>query len=140
MRISLNLVIKRVVPILFVVSLLSSCYYDNQDELHPVIQTQTCDTTGTITYANDILPILTSYCSLNESSCHSGASSYPMNTYNGVHAQATGGHGTCTGYLVLSLKHECVEPAFFMPQGGGSLNPCLINKIAAWVNRGALNN
>ena len=51
---------------------LSSCYYDNFEELNPkdTTNTPTCDTVGLITYTKHILPIMNNYCS----SCHNATS------------------------------------------------------------------
>jgi len=141
MRLLSNSVIKTIIPTLFVISFLSSCYYDNLDELHPSITTEVCDTTGTISYSADVKPILDANCGTNNS-CHNSSSSFPLDSYAGVQLQATSGHGCGgTGVLVPAIKHDpCLSPIDFMPSGGGSLNQCNIEKIQAWVNRGTLNN
>jgi hypothetical protein len=130
------------VLLLFVIPLFSSCYYDNLEELHPNLSSANCDTTGTISYASDIVPILNAYCSLNNSSCHNSSASYPLNTYANVHTEAFATNGSCSRMLVLTIKHDpCLNPSIqFMPQGGGMLDNCSIQKIEAWVNRGAPNN
>jgi hypothetical protein len=46
---------------------LSSCYYDNEEELYPAVIT--CDTIS-VSYSSSVAPILTSSCN----GCHSSAS------------------------------------------------------------------
>ncbi len=134
MILSFNLLIKKVVLPLFVISLLSSCYYDNLDELHPSAGLEPCDTTGTISYATDIVPILNANCGTNNS-CHNGAAPFPLDTYSGVIDQVNSDN------LILAITHDpSFTAAQWMPSGGGFINTCSINKIRAWINRGALEN
>jgi hypothetical protein len=131
--------LKKLIPLLIVIPLFSSCYYDNQEVLHP--SGTTCDTAGiAISYATDIVPILSASCSINNSSCHNSSTSFRLDTYTGVHDQAVAISSSCSGLLVLAIKHQCVAPVDFMPQGGTMLDNCNIMKIEAWVNRGTPNN
>ena len=54
--------------ILFSVSL-SSCYYDTEEELYPDSGSSTCDTIS-VSYATDIVPIVSAKCSTP--GCHAG--------------------------------------------------------------------
>jgi hypothetical protein len=114
--------------ILFVIPFFNSCYYDNLEEIHPNANINCVDTTGTISYTNDIVPILTGSCGLTNSSCHNGSTQFPMDTYTGVAAQAANGN------LVKAVIHDPTVSA--MPKDGGMLNTCYIKEIQAWVNRG----
>ncbi|HEU4717159.1 MAG TPA: hypothetical protein VFU15_04980, partial [Bacteroidia bacterium] len=61
---------KLIFPLAFVALLLGSCYYDNYDELYPGASLFTpCDTSGTISYSQQIRNTLDNYCI----SCHSGS-------------------------------------------------------------------
>jgi hypothetical protein len=135
MRLSTNLIIKRIIPFLFVTSFLSSCYYDNQDELHPVINLPTCDTTGTISYTGDIVPLLNTYCGTTNSSCHTAnhsSSSIALTDYQSVQLQVD------NGKLLGSIQHQ---PGYVpMPFQTAALNSCDRQKIEAWVHKGSLNN
>lgn len=112
----------------------SSCYYDNLEELHPVLTNLNCDTVGTVSYATDIVPILSSNCGINNT-CHNNTSFYRLDTYSGVHDRAS------SGLLVKAIKHDpSLAAVDFMPSGGGVLDSCSIKKIEAWVNRGISNN
>ena len=64
---------------LFCMAFLPSCYYDNNEELHPELLLATnCDTSGiTISYANDIVPILKGSCGTTNS-CHQNGTNEPL--------------------------------------------------------------
>jgi hypothetical protein len=133
MKRSVTYFLKKLFPLLFIALFFNSCYYDNLEEIHPFLPTANCDTTGTISYSTDLVPILVSYCSLNSPTCHNAATSYPMDTYDGVAVFAQ------SGVLVQSIKHDPAivgGPINYMPSGGGKLDRCSIMKIEAWVNRG----
>lgn len=129
----------RIIFFLFIASLFSACYYDNVQELNPTAGLfQKCDTTGTISYSNDIVPILNTNCGTTNS-CHgvSNTSGYNLSGYDGLSDQAMNGN------LVHSITHDpALTPAQWMPNncGGCFLNTCSIDKITAWVNRGFPNN
>lgn len=111
---------------------LSACYYDHEAILYGASSNQPCtDTTGTISYAQKVVPILQANCY----SCHSG--SFPsgnqlMGTYAADKAMAQSGklHGTisyATGY----------SP---MPKNATKLSNCQIALIKKWIDQGMLNN
>lgn len=131
--------IKKYFFVLLIASLLTACYYDNVQELHPASGLLlNCDTAGTISYNNDIVPILRSNCGTNNS-CHSSnnTSGFNLSNYNGLSEQAM------VGNLVLAITHDpSLNSAKWMPNncGGCFINKCSINKIIAWVNRGFPNN
>ncbi|SFO59771.1 Cytochrome C oxidase, cbb3-type, subunit III [Chitinophaga sp. YR627] len=90
----------------------------------------TCDTVN-MKYATDVLPILQSSCY----SCHGNGNvsgGVSLGSYASVKTQADNGN------LVGVITHAAGYPA--MPQGGAKLSDCNINKIKAWIARGALNN
>ncbi|MEZ4956041.1 MAG: hypothetical protein R2825_20955 [Saprospiraceae bacterium] len=127
-------------PFIFVFSALAfltqGCYYDNVAELHPetVLNVTPCDTTATISFTNDIEPILKSSCGINNS-CHgsSNTSNISLNTYTGVNAQANNGR------LLSSVNWD--GDASFMPKNStAKLNDCSLTKIRLWVESGAPNN
>ena len=89
-----------------------------------------CDTVN-MKYATDVLPILQSSCY----SCHGNGNvsgGVSLGSYASVKTQADNGN------LVGVITHAAGYPA--MPQGGAKLSDCNINKIKAWIARGALNN
>jgi len=53
------------------------CYYDNEEELYPGSGSLACDTTG-VTYAADIMPIVSTKCAL--SGCHASGGLGPLMT------------------------------------------------------------
>lgn len=89
-----------------------------------------CDTTN-ISYANDIVPILTNSCV----GCHSTgnpSTSVSLDNFNGVQAVAL------SGQLYGSLSWQSGYSP--MPKNGNQLANCEIEKIKAWIDAGALNN
>ena len=109
--------------------LLTSCYYDREDELYP--QNGNCDTTG-VTFSSTVVPLLQSNTCL---SCHSGPSpsgSISLESYNSVRTVAL------NGKLFGVISHSAgFSP---MPQGGTKMSTCSINRIKAWIDAGAPNN
>ena len=113
--------------------LLSSCYYDNLDELKPetALTVSPCDTTSAISYTNHIVPLLQASCTAG---CHNGfGGMHNMKSYAAVNADAL------SGSLLGSVKW--LAPFQQMPQGAPSkISACDIAKIRLWVAQGALNN
>jgi hypothetical protein len=111
--------------------LAGGCYYDNLEELHPelVLNNQTCDTTVTISFKNDIQPILQNSCGSNNS-CHQIGGTggiVELQDYAGVKAIAA------NGKLISSIIWD--GNASQMPSGSSSkISDCYIGKIQKWVN------
>jgi uncharacterized membrane protein len=90
-----------------------------------------CDTTTAVSFASFVKPIMENRCQ----GCHSGT--------------LPSGNLSLTTYA--QIKASAITPAFmgsmrraagfsFMPKGGTSLTACELNKLEAWIKRGALNN
>ena len=112
--------------IVAVVLLLNSCYRDSEEGLYRFAPAS-CDTTN-VTYSAVIIPILSANCL----SCHTGAGAsggVQLDTYAGIKIVAD------NGTLVNSVTYVSKG----MPSSG-KMDNCSVNKIVAWVNRGALNN
>jgi hypothetical protein len=113
--------------ILGIVCFASSCNYQNEEELFP---STTCDTEA-MSLASDITPILTNYGCL---SCHSTVSnqgSVALENYDDLKKWVD------NGILLKSMQHD---GALAMPQNQAKMNACDIEKVAAWITDGALNN
>jgi mono/diheme cytochrome c family protein len=108
---------------------LSSCFYDKADLIYP--QQTTCDT-ATITYSGTVAPILTANCN----GCHGGAAAagagIKLDTYASLSTWVTNGR------LLNSMLHN--GQASPMPKGGSKLDACTLNKVSAWITKGAANN
>lgn len=112
---------------------LSSCYYDNEEELYEHVQTIQCDTTN-VTYSATIKPIMQENCN----SCHNQAGpsgGVATDTYAGLQAITAAG---LNDKLWGAVAH--VNGFSPMPQGGNKLSDCNLAKIRVWINGGALNN
>lgn len=113
---------------LFLVGM-SACFYDKADLIYP--QQTTCDT-ASVTYSGTVATILNSNCN----GCHGGAAAagagIKLDTYAGVSTWVTNGR------LLNSMLHN--GQASPMPKGGSKLDACTINKVSAWISKGAANN
>lgn len=92
-------------------------------------ESSNCDT---ISFANDILPIMQNSCAF--SGCHSTASAQDgvaLSNYNEVNAVSS-------SRLIGSIKHTAGFDA--MPQGGGKIPQGKIDTIQCWIDQGKLNN
>jgi hypothetical protein len=109
--------------------ILNSCYYDIQEELHPGLVQETCDTTN-ITFSGKVTDILR----LNCFSCHSqsvNSGNISLDNYAGVKAVADNGR------LLGSIEHQ---PGFLkMPQNLPQLSACDRSIIKIWIQNGSTN-
>jgi hypothetical protein len=103
---------------------LTSCYYDNKEELYQNYP-QDCITTG-LTYSMDIKPIMDRACV----DCHSpggNASFWPLTTYTEVLAQESS---------ILDRISRPNGSSGAMPPSG-QLEKCEIDRINMWFADGA---
>ncbi len=128
---------KFIIPavLLIIGSFISSCYYDNTEQLYGNIS---CDTVG-MSYTADILPIL-------EASC--------LTCHNNTSAAALGGGNNLEGFTNLSdfitpgnaenstlyTSIAWISGTSFMPKGGAQLSACSIAKVQSWIVNGAQEN
>lgn len=111
--------------------LISSCYYDKADLLYGGNSGPCTDSSGTVSYAQKVVPLLQQYCY----SCHTG--SFPsgnqlMGTYTADKAMAL------NGKLYGTIAHASGYSP--MPQGMARLSNCQIAVIKKWIDSGTLNN
>ncbi|MBE0678523.1 MAG: hypothetical protein IH592_07135 [Bacteroidales bacterium] len=112
------------------ITLLASCYYDNEEALYPSYSTL-CDTSN-VTFSGTVAPILASNCL----SCHSNASAagfgnnIRLEDYPDVLSAATA--------IAGSIKHTGNYSP--MPKNGGKLRDCSIKQFDIWVRKGMPNN
>lgn len=108
----------------------STCYYDNEEALYPVIDT-TCDTTN-VTYSVTIVTMMNNNCY----SCHSNktAAAYGNNIRLEDYADVVASSAKTT----TSIKHTgSTSP---MPKNGGKIKSCYITQWDIWVRKGMVNN
>jgi uncharacterized membrane protein len=114
---------------------LTGCYYDTEEELYPDSGSTVCDTVS-VSYANDIVPIVSSKCS--NPSCHAGvnaAAGIPLETYAGVKAYLDADKALFISSIIWDGN------ASNMPKGASAkMSDCNINTIRAWINNGYPNN
>jgi hypothetical protein len=108
---------------------MTSCYYDNVEELYPNTD---CDTTD-VSYTLEIRPLLDQSCSY--SGCHGGptpAALLDLNDYSEVKKIAD------NGQFESRINRDVSDPQLMPP--AGKLGSCQIETIEAWINQGALEN
>lgn len=116
---------------------LTGCYNDKYDQLYPAssVSPVTCDTTDSVHYSTDILPILTANCNI-AGGCHDAAGSatsgFNFATYSGIASQAR--NGNLLGDINWVPTHND------MPKGLSKISQCDINKFTAWVFQGYKDN
>lgn len=115
-----------------VLTVLASCYYDKEELLYGTGTNAPCtDTTGTVSYAQKVAPLLQQYCY----SCHTG--SFPSgNVLMGTYAadKALGQNGKLYGTINYSAGFSP------MPKGMPKMSNCQIAVIKKWIDSGMLNN
>jgi hypothetical protein len=124
LRITKNLIILCMV---LLTGLLTSCYYDNEQELYPGKNLPTSN----ISFSKDVNPILVSRCN----SCHATAvffGNIATETYDQIKVLAD------NGKLIGSIQQDSgFKP---MPQGSAKLSDAQITLINTWITEGAKNN
>lgn len=110
--------------------LLSSCYYDNGEDLYQNLGPTPCDTSE-VSYINFVVPLLERLC-IN---CHMGnmpSGAINLENYPSVLARVN------SGILMGAIRHD---PGFSpMPRGGNKIPACDIEQLQAWINQGAKDN
>ena len=105
------------------------CYWENEESLFP--ESEICDTLS-VSFANDIVPILTNNCY----TCHSNLNAPDFT--NGIAFEEYADVAASAGLIVGAINHQEGFPQ--MPRNRDKLDTCLINTIEAWVNQGSLEN
>ena len=111
---------------LFVMTIMVSCYYDNEEELYG----NDCQY-DKATYTDAVEPILVNYCY----QCHSTQSNLTNVKLEGYSAVMPFAQ---SGSLLGSIRHD--SGFVPMPQDRPKLSDCEIDIIAQWIAEGAQNN
>ena len=115
--------IKLIISFFFLI-FISSCYYDSQEEIYPLLNTAPCDTSNA-TYSVKVQSIISSNCM----PCHNAATAQAgvvLDTYNDLKIYAQ------DGSLVMCINGTGgLTP---MPYNQPKLNGCDIAIIEKWVN------
>lgn len=109
---------------------ITSCTKENEENLKNQLATNTCDTVN-MSYSLNVLPIIQANCY----SCHGNGTitaGINLDGYLRLKRQVDNNN------LVNVINHNAGYPQ--MPFGKAKLAQCDINKIMAWVNRGAPDN
>lgn len=116
-------------PSIFILVLilgLSSCTYNNEEELYPVMEIE-----DDVSYANDVLPIIETNCY----SCHQDAAicgDVNLEGYDNLVLKVE------DGSLLGTMRHE--DGWVAMPQGADKLSNSLIERVSTWIDEGYPNN
>lgn len=103
-------------------AVLSSC----TKEKTPYMQAPNCN--GTVSFANDVLPIIEQHCT----GCHNAGNasgSYNLSDYTTISSHANA--------VLGSMKNSGFQ---LMPQGGPALPDSTIQLIECWIYQGKLDN
>jgi hypothetical protein len=116
---------KKTIVALFLLSvLISSCYYDNVEELYP--NAGACETEN-LGFQSHIFPLIQSNCAM--AGCHSAnASIGAFVNYEGIKAKVDNG----------SMEHRVLVKKDMPPSQ--PLNECQRAQIKVWLDAGAPNN
>lgn len=108
---------------------LSSCTYDNAEDLKPA----DCDSSGVVSYKDNIKPLLSANCGVSGNSCHGSnpSSGIPLVSFTDVF-DATGEQ------FMKSIRHQ--SGASPMPKGSGKLSDVCIATVQKWIDQGKPNN
>lgn len=114
---------------LAIFAVLTSCYYDNEEELYQNFE-QPCDVSS-VTYSQDVNIIVAENCALSGCHVNPGAQAgLDLTTYQGVSANAAS---------IQNRINLAPGAAGKMPPTG-QLNDCDLEKLNTWIDQGALNN
>ena len=116
---------------IFILLLISACFYDSEEYLYPQIG-NSCDTTA-ITFSGSVKPILQTYCYI----CHSNATSsfgnnIKLEDYTDVKIKVD--DNSLFGSVNFSTGYSP------MPKNSQKIDDCKIAIIKKWVEAGAPNN
>ena len=110
--------------------LLSSCYFDNEEDLFQNVQPEACDVVSA-TYSTDIFPLLENHCLR----CHNNTradGNVNLQGYNNLRPYAA------DGSLLGTTDHS---PGYsVMPTSGVKIPICEIEQLRVWINAGFPNN
>lgn len=123
---------KKLFFILLVAALTGGCYYDNEENLYPVLD-RGCDTTA-VSFSKTILPIFQTNCYTCHSASQNANSGGSMNLEDFSVIKQLVDLGILYGSVI---QDPASKP---MPKGGAKLDTCSITKIKIWIDKGALNN
>ena len=136
-----NLAMKsNILIFIFSIFLALSCQYQNRESiiLNKASNTTTalCDTTKTMRYSMDILPILKSNCY----SCHSNTNNGSLGGSIAIENFTDLKNLVDANYIIHVIKQD--DPANYksMPKNSSKLPDCDVAKIQKWITSGALNN
>lgn len=118
--------------IILSITILSGCYYDNEEKLYAEVSTS-CDLSN-VTFAANVKPILQASCY----SCHSNSNAASSGAGIKLENHADVQNLAKNGNLMGAVKHS--NGYSFMPKGGGKLTDCEIDQLQKWIDNGTLNN
>lgn len=123
--------IKHFIIVVILMACVSSCYYDNKEELYP--GQATCDTVN-VSFAKDIKPLIDAQCV----GCHNTQSptdSVALSTHAEILIYAKSGQ--LFGVLSWIPPYTGSKQ---MPPNGAKWSDCNLSKLNSWIKKGAPNN
>jgi hypothetical protein len=117
------------ISILVLIVSLSSCYYDNEEELYPF---DNCNLPQEISYAADVEPIISSSCAVSGCHVQGGEGNGVFDSYQAVAAKIDNGNGV--------FSNRVFEVGDMAGPSYGNLADCEVETLRKWVEQGAPNN
>ncbi len=109
---------------ILVLTLVSSCYNDNEEDLYGPIN---CDVSE-VTYSVNVQPIINSSCATT--GCHTSGGTAPGNFNNYNELKSKVDNGTFENRVLIQKTMPPNSP----------LSDCELETLQAWIDGGALNN
>lgn len=143
---------KLLYPLLGLLVITTGCENNYVDE-------SSCLVPDSVSFINDIQPILVSRCGTNDNGCHDLDNGIVLNAnidQNGdtIDLEFNGNGGLTSYEDVHNILFNCPDNEFMkriqyddsvpvtnrMPKGSSKLDDCTINRIQRWFDQGTLNN
>ncbi|MEQ8360205.1 MAG: hypothetical protein RH860_12005 [Cytophagales bacterium] len=116
-------IIKLVLILFAFTAVISSCYYDNEEELYPG---EIVCNTDSLSYDANIATIINTKCALP--ACHGGPQNPNFTDFNSVSQNKD------------RIKVRAVEQMTMPPSSVTPLSECEIKQLESWINAGAPQN
>lgn len=120
---------KYIIPVAIVVSVVYGCKSDSVEELNPI-----CEIADTVSYRNDVQPILTNRCA----NCHNDATIGSFTDYIGTTNSIS--NSTVEEFKMRITHSDSINATKWMPLDAPKMDDCSIQIILRWIDQGMNDN